>query len=199
MTIEELQEQLNKAATSIQKLEAKNDELIGKLKTESARAEELESASGTELEKAVKRAEKAERDLKAANEVAEKSNKTLRDYKRDAAISNLITANKVNPDDARAVKAILMMELDQDGDEPSIQGMSLDDYGKSFFAKEGKRYVQAADHSGGGATGSEGAKAPRMTKENFNFSEFAKIQLEDPAEANAIADAVGRPKLKTQL
>lgn len=92
MTIEELQEQLNKAATSIQKLEAKNEELIGKLKTESARADDAESATGTELDKAIKRAEKAERELKNANERADKSDKGLREYKRDAAISAAIAA-----------------------------------------------------------------------------------------------------------
>jgi len=191
-------------------LKNKVNELHALLKLEKARAEKAErekeeateaatTANSTELEKMTKRAEKAERDLNTALEQADASGKSLREYKRDAAIANVITANKVNPDDARAVRALILTELDADGDEPTVGGQALNDYAKTFFAKEGQRYILAADHNGGGATGSDNTKASRMTKENFNFTEFAKIQLADPAEANAIADAVGRPNLKVQL
>lgn len=198
MTIEELQEQLNKAAASIQKLEAKNEELIGKLKSESARADDLENASGSELEKAVKRAEKAERDLKVANERADKSDKGLRDFKASNALTNAIATANVNSDDvAMLTKALRGDIMFGDDGEPTIEGKSIEDYAKSFFSGPGKKYVRVADNDGGGATGGAKTTQPRMTKENFTYAGFAKIQLENEEEANAIADAIGRPELKT--
>lgn len=207
MTIEELQAALEQANASIAKLEAKNSDILGKLTKADERAqaaaqeaaEEARTANLSDLEKANKRAEKAEALAKAAAERAEESHRNLRTYREEAAIANVITSHKVQPDDVRAVKAIFKMELDRDSEELSIGGVSLEDWGKSYFAKEGKKYTAAADHTGGGASGSGGAKAARMNKDNFNFTDFAKIQLENPAEANAIADAVGRPGLKTPL
>lgn len=200
MTIEELQEQLNKAATSIQKLEAKNEELIGKLKTESARADDAESASGTELEQAIKRAEKAEREAKAANERADTTAKGLREFKASNALTAAIASANVDSDHVAMLTKAMRADIQfDDAGEPNIEGKTIEAYAKSFFSDAGKRYVRAADHSGGGASGSEGSKAPRMTKENFSYGEFAKIQLSNPEEANAIADAVGKPELKTSL
>lgn len=199
MTIEELQEQLTKAANSIQKLEAKNEELIGKLKNESARADDAESATGTELEKATKRADKAERDLKAAAERAEKSDKALRSFREEAAIANILTAHKVQADDYRAVKAILKLELDPDTEEPTIGGKSLEDYAKGYFAKEGKKYTQAADHNGGGATGSEGSKAgswskaPETPDELHNWMKYSATNKD---EATALANTWQRADLR---
>lgn len=184
-------------------LKNKNSDLIRQNKELKERAERAErekeeaaeiaaNSNSTELEKMQKRAERAEKALETSQGEVADFKKQIRNGRRDTAISELITANKVNPDDARAVKAMLLMELDQDSEEPTVGGQALADYAKSFFASEGKRYVQAADHNGGGASGSEGTKAPRMTKENWNWTEFAKIQSENPAEAQAIASAAGK-------
>lgn len=174
-------------------LKAKVTELLGLLKTEKdareaaeRKANNAKNSNLTELEQMKLRAETAEGETATAKA-------TIRTMTRDAAIADIITANKVDPSDVRAVKAILLMELDADSDEPTTKGgQSLADYSKAFFAKEGKRYVQVADHNGGGASGSEGSKAPRMTKDNWNWSEFAKIQMENPEEARAIASAAGK-------
>lgn len=200
MTIEELQEQLSKAATSIQKLEAKNEELIGKLKTESARADDAESVTGTELEKAVKRAEKAERDFKAANERADTNAKSLREYKRDAAISAAIaTANVDSHHVAILTKALRGdVEFDDMG-EATIGGKAIDAYAKSFFAKEGASYVRVADHNGGNSTGSEGARAssfskpPETPEELHNWMKFTNTNKD---EAVALANTWGRADLR---
>lgn len=189
-------------------LKNKNRELHAKLKAAEARAEKAEEErdeaaesaradAGSELDKANRRITKLEKDLESANARAAESDKSLRDHKANGALATAIASANVDAEDVAMLTKALRADIDFDETgEPTIEGKSIATFAKSYFEGAGKKYVRAADHNGGGATGSEGAKPLRMTKENFNFTEFARIQLENPAEANAIADAVGRPNLK---
>jgi hypothetical protein len=212
MTIEELQEALSaatsaleKANTSITKLERKNEEIIGKLQAADARAEEAEEqakAPSTDLDKAVKRAEKAEKELLASNERATQLETTRRNERADALIAKALNSANVDSKHTSILSKALRgdVQFSDDGD-PLLEGKSVDDFAKSYFAPKGEGHwmVRAANNSGGAATGHDGTKPPRMTKETWNATEFAMIQKENPAEANAIADAVGRPTLKIPL
>lgn len=192
-------------------LKNKVNELHALLKQEKSRAEKAErekeeaaeaatNANSTELEKAVKRAEKAERDLKNANERADKSDKGLREYKRDAAISAAIAAANVDSQHVAILTKALRgdVEFDEAG-EPTIGGKTIDIYTKSFFAKEGASYVRAADHNGGGASGSEGSKSsafskpPETPEELHNWMKFSVANKE---EATALSIAWGRADLR---
>lgn len=192
-------------------LKNKNAELHRKLKAAELRAEKAEqdaedaaenakAETGSELDKAKRAITKLTKDLDAANKRADASDNSLRDYKASSALATAIASANVDSDHVAMLTKALRADIQfDDAGEPVIEGKSIEDFAKSYFGGAGKKYVRVAEHGGGGATGSEGAKAARMTKENFNYSEFAMIQLKNPAEANAIADAVGKPELKIQL
>jgi hypothetical protein len=193
-------------------LKNKNADLVKRLKAAEKRAEDAEAAAqqalddadmakGNEVAKLQREITRLTNELQSANEQATASSKTLRDYKLTNALNEAMSANNVDDAHRSLLSKALRgdVEFNDDG-EPTIGGKSVADYSKAFFAKEGKSYVRMPDHAGSGATGSTTASnTTRMTKENFNYSEFARIALDNPAEANAIADAVGRPELKVSL
>lgn len=158
------------------------------------------AASTDEVTRLKNQLAKLTNDLSAANGKTADATKALHSFKAETEIGKLLVSHKVQPDDAPMVTAYIksLMTIDEEGN-PSFDGQAADAFGKTYFTGAGKRYTSAPDNSGGGSTGFDGTKALRMNKDNWNFTEFAKIQLDNPAEANAIADAVGRPELKTSL
>jgi len=192
--IAELEGENNSLKSEKTKLLNKNSELIDREKEHRERAEAVEANTGTELEKAQRLIKKLEKERDDAIARADSSTKSLRDYKAESALTAAIASANVDSKHigmlTKAFRADL--EFDESG-EPAIGGKSIADFAKEYFAKDGLSYVRAADHNGGGATGSNGTKAtePRMTKENFNWTEFAKWQQEAPEEANAFVDATG--------
>lgn len=192
-------------------LKNKIAELHGLIKAEKARADKAErekdeaaetaaSANSTELEKMHKRAEKAERDLDAANKRADASDKSLRATRADHAISKAISEANVDAKHVRAATAILKLDMNFDDEGNAlIEGKSVPDFAKSYFAKDGLSYVRAADNSGGLSQGNTSTtKPPLMTKETFNYTDFGNLMASNPAEANALADQLGRPDLKSK-
>ena len=185
-------------------LKNKNAELLRKLKDAENRAEAAErekteaeenaaNEKRSDLEKANKQIEKLTKDLADANTKTSEATKSFHSYKADNEISNLLIAHKVQPDDAPMVTAYLksLRTLDDDG-ASSFDGKTGEEFAKTYFAGAGKRYTAAPDNSGGGSTGFDGTKPPRMTAENWNWTEFGKIQLENPAEAREIAEKAGK-------
>ncbi len=132
----------------------------------------------------------AERDTLAAD---------LRNTRVDSAISAAIASGNVRPEMVEAVEAILHRKVQYEDSEATINGKSIADYAKSYFGKDGAHFVRAADNAGADSQGNSGAKAVAhsMTKENFDINEFTMIQLDNPELANSIAEAVGRPDLKS--
>lgn len=208
-TIEELQSDLEKALTSIEKLEGfnavlkqENKDAAAKVRAAEEAAETASSASLSDLDKAIKRAEKAEKDFAAATERATQLETTRRNERADTLILKALNGANVDQRHTNMLSKALRSDVEfSDDGEPLIGGKSVDDFAKAFFGNkgDGHSYVRAPDNGGGAATGHDGTKTPRMTKENFSYGAFAKIQLENPAEANAIADAIGKPELKTDL
>jgi len=208
-TIEELQSDLEKALTSIEKLEGfnavlkqENKDALAKARSAEEAIENASSATLSDLDKAVKRAEKAEKELLASNARATQLETTRRNERADALIAKALNSANVDSKHTSILSKALRgdVQFSDDGD-PLLEGKSVDDFAKSYFAPKGEGHwmVRAANNSGGAATGHDGTKPPRMTKETWNATEFAMIQKENPAEANAIADAVGRPTLKIPL
>ena len=174
-------------------LKNKIRELMSKLKDAEAAAEEAGNANLDDLTKANKRIEKLEKDLKDANERATLSDSNLRSYRTDNEIAKLLVQHKVQNEDHEIVSSYIraMTKWDDDGN-PIAQDKPLTDFAKDYFSGAGKRYTQLPDNSGGGSTGNNGTTPPRMTAENWNWTEFAKIQIENPAEADALAKAAGK-------
>lgn len=155
--------------------------------------EEAENATTDELTRLKNQLVKAGKEILDAQKQAADATKSLHSYKAESEIGKLLVSHKVQPDDAPMVTAYIksLMSIDDEGN-PSFDNQSAEAFGKSYFAGAGKRYTSAPDNSGGGSTGFDGTKPPRMTADNWNWSEFAKIQLENPAEAKAIAQAAGK-------
>lgn len=167
---------------------------IARLESERDTAkEEAENASTDEVTRLKNQVTKLTGDLTRAQTAATDATKSLHSYKAETEIGKMLVAHKVQPDDAPMVTAYIksMMSLDDEGN-PTFAEKSAEDFGKSYFSGAGKRYTSAPDNSGGGSTGFDGTKAPRMTADNWNWSEFGKLQLENPAEAKALAEAAGK-------
>lgn len=208
-TNEELQADLEKALTSIEKLEGfnavlkqENKDALNKARKAEEAIEEAEAAKGSELDKAIKRAEKAEKSIKDMEERAAQAETNLRNTRADTALTSALAAANIDSKSLGFLTDSLKTKVQfTDDGEPLLNGKSVADHVKELTSPKGALHhlVNAPNHSGGVAMGYDGTKAPRMTKENFNYSEFAKIQMENPAEANAIADAVGKPNLIVKL
>lgn len=191
-------------------LKAKNADLLKKLKAAEKRAEaaeaakedaaeEAKNASADDLTKAQTRITRLERDLEAANKRADSAESGLKTYKAETEIAKAIAANNVNSEDVRAVTALFKMDMEMDDDgNPTIEGKPLADYAKSYFAKDGLKYVRAADNSGGGALGNDGTKPSQYNiKSAADITpELMKLATTNPAEYNAIVTNAGLSELK---
>lgn len=208
MDIEELKSQLEKAQESITRLEAKNEEVIGKLKAETTRANKAErdaeeaadnakAETGSELDKANRQIQKLQKDLDAANTRADSTDKAYRTYRATAAINEAIANNNVDSKhSAMLAKAFRGdIEFNDDG-EPTISGKAVDAYFKSYFAKDGLSYVRADQNGGGASQGYEGGKGTSWTKLPATGTEWAAFDKMPVTERNAVCDQLGAPQLK---
>lgn len=189
-------------------LKSKNRELHGIIKNLEKQVakltDEVEEAadnaraeSGTELDKANRRILKLEKDLESANTRAATSEKGLRDYKASNALTAAIASANVDSDHINMLTKAFRadIEFDETG-EATIEGKSIEAYTKAFFSGSGKRYVRAADHDGGGATGSQGAQTAAFTKLPETGDEWTRFNSLPTVERNAYCDRFGAPQLK---
>lgn len=168
---------LAKANASIARLELKNSDLIGKLKVANDRAEA---------------AEKEAKRVTEAEDRATKAETALQSYKAEAALNATLLANNVDPKDIpMIVKATKNDIKPDDNGEPTIEGKSIEAWGKDYFAKDGLRYVRAADNSGSGATGNQSTKSNSHAGKEFNLTEYGQLKATDAAAAAAWATETG--------
>jgi len=178
----------------IKKLEAQVSKLTDDVEeaADNARAE-----TGTELDKANRQITKLTKERDEALTRADESDKGLREFRASNALTTAIAAANVHSEDVALVSKALRADVEfDDNGEPTIEGKSIESYTKSFFASAGKKYVRAADHDGGGASGSDGSKATRWSKLPQTQAEWAEFNSLDTAERNAVADGLGAPQLK---
>lgn len=209
-TIEELETQLEKALTSISKLEAKNEEVIGKLKAETARADKAEedaeaaadtaaNAAGDELSKLQREYKKLEKALTEMTSERDTLAGDLRVTRVDSAISAAIASGNVRQEMVEAVEAIMHRKVQYEDGEATIDGKPIQDFAKSYFSKDGAHFVRASDSAGADSAGNSGVKASShgFTKDNFGHNQYAMVYLDDPELANSIAEELGKPELRT--
>ncbi|MCK5605387.1 hypothetical protein KAR91_26080 [Candidatus Pacearchaeota archaeon] len=166
-------------------LDAKNKELLGKLK-KAQKGATIDPADHAALQSELDSSEvelaKAKKELKAAMTESEKIKKQYetesqvsRDLLVDTGLSNELLANGIkNPTYLKAAKALLSSQvtLEADGDKrvAKVGDKTLTDHIKEWAGTdEGKAFVDAPGNSGGGANGgvAGNGNAKTMTRTEF--------------------------------
>lgn len=209
---EDLQAQLEAARASIAKLEGKNRELQTEKQAANTKAEEAEAAREEAAEKAERDAKdvealekrltaKFQKDIDKLTSERDTATGQLRTTLVDNEIAKALRDNSVRDGMDEALTALFQSKVVFENGAATIDGQTIGEFAGSYLGSDaGAFFRRPSNNSGADASGNTSKTAqPRMTKENFNYTEFARIQLENPEEANAIADAVGRPNLKTAL
>ena len=200
-TIADLQKQL-------EKVNGKNKELVGEKLTWKTKAQEAQDAADEAATRAAERGGDVEalkaahqRDLKKLQDQLSARDADLRTIRVDNAIKDAITLGNVKPEYARAVTALLKSDVDYVEGQATIEGKSIQDYAAAYFkSKDGQHFVRASDNTGGGATGSDGARASKWAKAPETaeeFTDFMQLTITNKSQANALADQWNRPDLKS--
>lgn len=207
VTIDDLQQKLEKALTSIEKLEKKNSELIDREKKAKSDAENAADEAQRIADEAAAKAGDVEgikaahaREIKKLQDGLADRDRTLATMLIDNAIATKIGEAGVFPHFTKAVTAMLKADAVVKNGEAMVGDVPLGDYISTFLVSdEGKHFVAAPANGGAGATGST-AKSSKFTKPPETADEwdrFMKASAANPAETNALADAWGRPDLKS--
>lgn len=191
-------------------LEAKNKQLIGKLKTANAsltslqdRLDALEAAQNDAADTTKSEVEKAEGKLQRIIDKLTTQNQklstTLATKTIDGAVSAAIAKAGVLPEYVGMLTKALKADASMNDDGEAIaDGVSFDDYLGTYFAsKEAKAFIAAPQNSGSGAAGST-AKAMTFGSEPKTAEEFARfneLATNSPAEAQSYAKQWGWPTL----
>lgn len=210
-TIEELMAELAEAKDGIEKLRAKNDELIKEKRKARDGGDSKVSEVEAKLDEANDRIAAMERDHKKALSTATKTIEELTGrfsaksaaydkLVRDDAITRHIAEVGVKKEFLPAVHALLKdrVIVDQetgvafavvkDKDDKEIR-KPVADYVKDWAGgEEGKAYVVAPVSSGGGAQGSGGAAASGGTAKTMKRADFERL---DPAAKSAFSKEHG--------
>lgn len=211
MTDEQMKAEIARLAAEVDALNKNAADLVKEKRAALTRAEKAEqdaqeaaeaarSETGSELDKANRLITKLTKERDDALSKATNSEKGLREYKASSALATAIASANVDADDVALLTKALKADIEfDDSGEPLIEGKSIDAYAKTFFSGAGKRYVRVADHSGGGATGSEGTKSGQWSKAPSTPDElegWMKFSLDNRDEATALANQWQRADLK---
>jgi len=162
------------------------------------------AAAGDELAKLQHEYKKLEKTIADLTGERDSLASELRTTRVDGAISAAIASGNVRPEMVEAVEAILHRKAQYEDGAATIDGKSIADFAKSYFAKDGAHFIRAADNAGADATGNNGSKPAEphgFTKENFNskMGEWAVLSGSEPEKAKQIAIEVGRTDLASTL
>jgi hypothetical protein len=195
-----IEEAVGKVQASVEKLEAKNEELVGdlrKARQEARKAKDIDPAEVDRLEREVEElkgnlttAEKAAKDATTKAEKAEKALETETGFTSKLLIQDglksALIANGVKDEDMIDVlvaKFASGAKVTTEGEErkATIGDKPLADHIKEWAASDaGKKYVAAAVNSGGGAGGGDKTKveAATMTRSAYDgLSQQEKSEL----------------------
>lgn len=194
-------------------LKSKITELFGKLKAAEKRAEDAEAANeeladkaaaGDDLAKLQREYAKLEKALTAITGERDTLAADLRTTRVDGAISAAIASGNVRPEMVEAVEAILHRKAQYEDGTATIEGKSIADFAKGYFAKDGAHFIRAADNAGADAIGNNGSKPVEphgFTKDNFSsrMGEWAVRAGTDPEWGKSVAIECGRGDLAATL
>lgn len=138
--------------------------------------------------------------LKKLQDTIDARDKTLNTMLIDTAISTKLGEAGVFPWASEAVSALMKAGAVVRDGQAMVGDVPLADHIAAYLGSDaGKNYVAAPANGGAGATGST-AKSSKFTKPPETAEEwdrFMKLSASSPAETNALADAWGRPDLKS--
>jgi hypothetical protein len=193
--------------TEIEKLRSKNRELLAEKQKEKQKAQALADEKDEAEAKAAESGGNVEA-LKTAHakEILklqarlDATDTDLRTIRVDNEITKALSDGNVRSEMSDALVALFKSKVDYQNGVATIEGKAISEFaGEYLGSATGAHFRRAADNSGGGAMGNTStAKPPAMTKETFNYTDFGNLMVSDPAAANALADQLGRPDLKSQ-
>ena len=206
VTINDLQQKLDKALSSIERLEKKNSELIDREKKAKTDAENAADEAQRIADEAASKAGDVEgikaahsREIKKLQDSLDARDRTLNTMLIDNAIATKIGEAGVFPHFSKAVTAMIKADAVVKNGEATVGDVPLGDYISSFLTSdEGKHFVAAPQNGGAGAIGStakssEWSKAPATAVEMTAWANYATA---NPASASSLTDQWGMPHLK---
>ncbi|QCB39197.1 kinesin [Sphingobium sp. PAMC28499] len=149
------------------------------------------AAAGDELAKLQREYNKLEKALNEMTGERDTLAADLRTTRVDGAISAAIASGNVRPEMVEAVEAILHRKAQYEDGAATIDGKSIADFAKAYFAKDGAHFVRAADNAGADANGNNGAKSVDYANKPFALGEYQQMLQTNPEAAAAWADATG--------
>lgn len=213
--VSDLEAKLNKALDSIEKLEAKNRDLISEkqaakeaaeaAQAEREAAEEDKARSTNDLEalearlnaKHQRELKKLQDQLDSKDQTISEANKRLEGYLTDNVIKDAMAKHGVMPHLQRAFTAMIKAETKIVDGEALAGDIPLSDYLTDFVSSdEGKAFI-AAPKNGGAATNAPAnpshGKAHDFTKDNIKsrLGEFLMINKSDPELGARIQNDTG--------
>lgn len=189
----------------IEKLRAKNKELLTEKQKAKQKAQEAQDAADEAATQAAERNGDIEA-LKTAHakeiqKLQDKLNAVdtdLRTIRVDNEISKALTEGNVRSEMADALTALFKNKVDYSNGVATIEGKFIAEYAAEYLGSAvGAHFRRASDNSGAGATGNSSTTAPlKLTKRPSNNAEWEYLDSLPDAERNSLCDANGWDDLK---
>lgn len=187
----------------IEKLRAKNKELLSEKQKEKAKVQALadekdeaearaaESGGNVDALKAAHAKELAKLQAKL-----DASDGDLRTIRVDNEISNALASGNVRQELSEGFTAILKSRVQYDGGVATIDGKPIADFASEYLGSDvGSHYRRASDNSGAGANGNTSTKTSDLTGKPFSLELYQQRKAVDPAGAAAWATETGNGSL----
>lgn len=201
-TTDELQKKLDAALASIEKLSAKNAEILEENKKRKAEADDAREAAeaaaeakereGKDIAALEKRlADKHAKELAKLQDQLSHATSELTTLKVDNAIRENLTKHGFDAEHHDILFDAMKAKAKLEGTEAMIGDTALEDYVASFASSDkGKRYMPAPANAGAGAMG--GKSAGTAVPDQWNLTKYTEMKNESPELAAAYASKHGK-------
>jgi hypothetical protein len=186
----------------VEKLAAKNKELLGEKQAAKQRAQEAQDAADEAAQKAAEKGGDIEalkaahaKELQKLQAKLDTTDSELRTIRVDNEIAKALTEGNVRPELAPAVTALVKSQVKYENGAASIEGVAIGEHVASFLGSDtGAHFRRASDNTGSGATGST-STSPSYVGKEWSLDQYTALSKTDPAGAAAYAKANGHEYL----
>lgn len=191
----------------IEKLKAKNKELLAEKQKVKLKAQEAQDAADEAATTAAERSGDIEA-LKAAHKKEldklqaklDGYDSDLRTIRVDNEITKALNDGNVRSEMSEAITALLKSKVEYANGVASIEGKPISEFaGEYLGSATGAHFRRAADNSGGGATGNQSTKGNSHAGKDFSLGGYTTLKQTDPAAAAAWATETGNGYLNTAV
>jgi hypothetical protein len=184
----------------IEKLRAKNKELLAEKQKAKQKAQEAQDAADDAVTQAAERNGDIEAlktahaaELKKLQAKLDNADTDLRTIRIDNEIARAISEGNVRTELAKGFDALMRSQVKYDNGSATIESEPVADYIKTYLASgEGAHYRRVADHNGTGAPGNTTTNlAPKITKRPTTPAELDALDAMPDAERNALVKSMG--------